>query len=317
MIISRLLEGGLMTDQINVFCIKTVHRDYGGGPIQDEFDNNEFYLDTHVMELKNQLDQRFKRNIRFFCLTNESSIASPDVNLMDVSKYDMWGWWNKMLLFKKPYTQPGLNIYIDLDTVIQRDITDIIYYAVHNKLTTIYCYFKPIDWERQAYPASGFNPFFKHVTLMNSSFMMWYDDELEFIWNQFEREMDKTMVVLRGNDEYLNLFHKDIIKFMPRGIFYSYFYGAEEGSEFFHKDKDPFVKRPEYFIRMLNGYGKKKHRVHARFAESGDPVPLDYKVKSTVARELRQIFDDEGIRTDENGKPIELTYNKVGLEVST
>ena len=104
---------------------------------------------------------------------------------------------------------------------------------------------------------------------------------------------------------------------MPRGIFYSYFYGAEEGSEFFPKDKDSFVKRPEYFIRMLNGYGKKKHRVHARFAESGDPVPLDYKVKSTVARELRQIFDDEGIRTDENGKPIELTYNKVGLEVST
>ena len=214
------------------------------------------------------------------------------------------------------YPKYYIDNIVDTKTIDCTNITDIIQYAVHDKLTSIYCYFKPIDWERQAYEASNYNPFFKHVTLMNSSFMMWYGDELEFIWNQFQREMDKNMVLLRGNDEYLNLFHKDIMNFMPRGIFYSYFYGAEEGSEFFPKDKDPFKKRPQYYIRMLNGYGKKKHRIHARFTDK-TPVPLDYKVRSTVARETRQIFDDEGIRTDENGKPIELSYNKVGLEVSS
>jgi len=222
-----------------------------------------------------------------------------------------------MLLFKKPFTQKGLNIYIDLDTIIQREITDITYLAVRDKLSCIYGFWKPIDWERQAFEASGFNPFYKHATIMNSSFLMWFDDELEYIWDQFEKDMDKHMVVLRGNDEYINLFHKDILNMLPRGIFYSYFYGAEEGSEFFPKDKDQYVKRPEYYIRMLNGMGKNKVRTHALFAETKEPVPPNYKTMSVIQREKRAVAEQLGIAVDAKGDVIESSYNKVGLKIST
>ena len=48
-----------------------------------------------------------------------------------------------------------------------------------------------------------------------------------------------------------------MINTLPRGWAYSYFFGAEEGSEFFPKDKDPFLKRRDFHFRLLNGQGKK------------------------------------------------------------
>jgi hypothetical protein len=121
----------------------------------------------------------------------------------------------------------------------------------------LYCYWKPIDWESQAFKVSNFDPDFEFATLINSSIMVWYGKGWDWVWKQFMEDPETFTFKFRGNDEYLGHWHKDLINTLPRGWAYSYFFGAEEGSEFFPKDKESFVKRQQYVFRLLNGQGKK------------------------------------------------------------
>ena len=264
-----------MIMQIDFHIIKTSHSE---SPRQG-YDPSEYYKDEHVMDLVNQIRTYFPLEHRINLLSNNTTINAPDYNIKDVTKYDLWGWWNKMLLFDKKFTGPELNIYIDLDTVIQRDFKDIIHYAFRDKLTMLYSFWKPIDWETQAYRVSGYNKSFKHATLINSSIMMWHGNDLNYITEEFLYDQDKVMLEFRGNDEYMYKFHKDIITCLPRGWAYSYFFGAEQGSEFFPHDKEPWQIRPQYVFRLLNGEGKRK----IEYYQDRDP---DHHVKLAVIDEL-------------------------------
>jgi len=243
--------------RIDIHLIKTVHKE---NPYQ-RFDPQEFYTDENVYDLKHQIQRYFKHDYTLNLLTNDTTINAPDVKIKSVVDYDLWGWWNKMLLFSKDFTGPELNIYIDLDTVIQRDISNIVHFANNNMLTLLYSYWKPIDWEQTAYKASGYKQEFKHSTLLNSSIMMWHGNQLQHITELFFDNLDKNLVHFRGNDEYLSSFHKDRINVLPRGWCYSYFFGAEQGSEFFNRDKDAWKKREKYKIRLLNGEGKRQNKM--------------------------------------------------------
>ena len=249
-----------MTQPINIYLVKTTHIET---PTQSQYDPSELYTDEHVYEIKKQLDIYFTLPYKFNLLTNDTVIGMPDINFHYIGKEDLWGWWNKMLLFRKDISGPGLNIYLDLDTTIQRNIDMLVDYAVQDKLTMLYCYWKPIDWEKMAYPQSGYDPTFRYATLINSSIMMWYGQDLEYITDDFMIDCERHMFQFRGNDEYMYRYHKDIINCLPRGWVYSWFFGAEEGSEFFPKDKDMFKKRNQYYFRLLNGEGKRMSEMEA------------------------------------------------------
>lgn len=278
--------------QIDIHFIKTVHKD---NPYQHQFDPNEFYTDENVIDIKNQISMHFNPNgntAKFHLHTNDTTIQAMDMKIHNISKYELWGWWNKMLLFDKEFSGPELNIYFDLDTVIQHNISDIIHFAPHGKLTGVYCYWKPIDWERSAYVASNYNHDFKYATLFNSSIMMWHGNTLQHITDGFLQDREKSLLLFRGNDEYLARFHSNEIKVLPRGWCYSYFFGAEQGSEFFDKDKEPFVKRNHFKIRLLNGEGK-------RYQQMIDERQPDQHTKDEIERIN------------------ELNYNEVGKQVSS
>ena len=242
--------------QIDIHIIKTVHK---VNPYQSNFDPNEFYTDENVYDLKHQIQKYFAHDYKLNLLTNDTTMNAPDVKIKSVVDYDLWGWWNKMLLFDKKFTGPELNLYIDLDTVIENDISKIIHFAPREMLTGLYSYWKPIDWEQVAYKSSGYDKAFKHSTLFNSSIMMWHGNDLQHITDLFLDNLDQNLLHFRGNDEYLNAMHRNRLKCLPRRWCYSYFFGAEQGSEFFDRDKDPWKRRPEYKIRLLNGEGKRQN----------------------------------------------------------
>ena len=93
--------------RINIYCIKTVHTE---SPYQMEFDPREYYTDEHVYQLKNQIDANFSKPYNFNLLTNQTTIAMPGINIIDVNDYNLWGWWNKMMLFDESISGDGLNI---------------------------------------------------------------------------------------------------------------------------------------------------------------------------------------------------------------
>ena len=86
--------------------------------------------------------------------------------------------------------------------------------------------------------------------------MGWQGGTLCDIWRDFSKDPEFIMTMYRGNDDYLGHQWIRSLKPLPRGIAYSYYYGADVGSEFFPRDKQAYQKRDEYYIRLLNGPGK-------------------------------------------------------------
>ena len=71
--------------RINIFCIKTVHTET---PYQMEFDPSEYYTDEHVYQLQAQIDANFSEPYNFNLLTNQTTIAVPGINIIDVNEID-------------------------------------------------------------------------------------------------------------------------------------------------------------------------------------------------------------------------------------
>jgi len=280
-----------MSDQINVFCVKWVPLE------EPWRHNGSMYLDVHVYDLKNQLFNTMNgKDFNFYLLTNHTGITDPDITIIDITKWGYEKWWNKMLLFNPDISKEGINLYFDLDVTLDglegtpqypapedidnncwvsekwksegkwknyekfpRQIDWMIDWvkAQPDKLRCIYKYWTPVEFKRNAYYNSGWNPRFAYPTLINTSFMGWNGRSLKDMWWDFEKDADFNMTRFWGNDDYLEHLWPDRLAVMPRKIFYSYFYGAEHGSEFFDKDKEMFIKRQDYYVRLLNGKGKR------------------------------------------------------------
>jgi len=232
----------------NIFVVKTV---------PEEFTKKPLYQDKHVWDLFWQLKRYYKKPFNFYLLTNDTAAIHQEIKIIDVSKYKLDGWWNKMLLFHPEIDKEGTNLYFDLDVTFHREITELDKFVYPGMITSVYCYWKPIDWldlskqpkEIQEDPDMRFTSFY------NTSVMRWQGGTLTNIWKDFKEDQDYIMTLYRGNDDYLGHVHLNKLKALPRNIAYSQYYGAEVGSEFFPRDKE-IKKREDYYIRLLNGPGK-------------------------------------------------------------
>ena len=234
----------------NIFVVKTV--------TEKPEEGRDKYRDANVWDIFWQVKKHFNHNYTFNLLTNFTTIMHPDIKIIDVSKWQYDGWWNKMLLFNPEIDKEGINIYFDLDLTIQNDISNIDQFIFPHLLTAVYSFWKPIDWldlNKQEKSVQE-DPDMRFPTFYNSSVMGWVGHTMHQVWRDFYKDDQYIMNQYRGNDDYLGNEWDAILKPLPRGIVYSYYYGAEVGSEFFPKDKEPYKKRPEYDIRLLNGPGK-------------------------------------------------------------
>lgn len=83
----------------------------------------EYHTD-HVLRLQHQFESNFTGPpYEFVCL---SDVEIPGVTVIPL-KHNWPGWWSKMELFR-PDVQRDTNFYLDLDTTIKRDITDMVTY---------------------------------------------------------------------------------------------------------------------------------------------------------------------------------------------
>jgi hypothetical protein len=72
-----------------------------------------------VHRLRDGVAQHFKAPHRFVCLSNKKAISGVDVIQLERG----WpGWWSKLELFRH---RLGRVVYLDLDTMLIRDVTDI------------------------------------------------------------------------------------------------------------------------------------------------------------------------------------------------
>jgi len=89
-------------------------------------------------EYVNRLFYGVRRNttvdFKFHCFTEDAEGLNPEIQIHPLPHTDIEGWWQKLYLFSDEIDIEGRMLFIDLDTLITRNID---HYVTHNKGFTV------------------------------------------------------------------------------------------------------------------------------------------------------------------------------------
>lgn len=210
------------------------------------------YDSAWVNRLYTMVEMNTQIPFTFVCLTEDPTGILSEIKIEPLPlEYNLKTWWWKLTLFEKPRNDTC--IFIDLDVVIQNDITHWLDLAEKNKLCVIKTYWKShISLEDDHY--------------LNSSVMIWNSD-LSSIWLDFVKHKDLYMSKYRGIDSTLFYHHFNKLKWIPEGEVYSRLYGIDSTRyklNDYESDTTPeqmreyFFFDPQYTMCIFNGYKRKK-----------------------------------------------------------
>ena len=148
----------------------------------------------------NRLYRMAKRNITlpftFYCHTEDPTDIYDEIEIIPLDEtLDLEKWWWKLTLFKKN-SLDGINLYLDLDVVIQNNIDHLFSKVVKDRLTLI---FHDEDWDDQIF--NNLNP--TTAPEYNSSIMLWYNNENQNIYDKFIENIKVYQNVYEGIDRFL------------------------------------------------------------------------------------------------------------------
>jgi hypothetical protein len=179
-----------------------------------------------------------KRNItlpfNFYCYTENPIGIYDEVNIIPLDKtLNLEKWWWKLTLFNKNKLGNGINLFLDLDIVIQDNIDYFFKKAKHNKITLISYdyddhYVLPLDYDPKMAPA------------YNSSIMIWYNNELTNIYQKF-----------LNNKIFFQSFYHGIDRFFTYEISSSNFLGLDN-KDYYHRTikRGNEIHEQSYFVRL-------------------------------------------------------------------
>ncbi len=123
---------------------------------------------------------------QFVCLTDDPSITGPFIKTVPL-QHGWTGWWSKIELFRPGLFEPGRSIlYIDLDTVITRDITHL-FGAIDCDLVLLRDFYRP-----QTHRATGM--------------MGWTSGQFQGIYHEFKQNAQLLMRKFRSDQEFIHQF---------------------------------------------------------------------------------------------------------------
>ena len=202
----------------------------------------------HVNRLYRMIQKNLKKDFTFTCYTENANEINGDVIIKPLPNYNLDKWWWKLTLFKYPTKKPTL--FLDLDVVIQNDITHLEDYIVEDMLCTVKCYWKPHVKNIAEPPYFDMN--------LNSSVMLWKGD-LTNVWNTFYKDSDYYMVKYNGIDSFLFYDNPEILLWLNRGEVYSRLFGYDENNNYVEGS----IKVPDYYYKsdynicIFNGWRRK------------------------------------------------------------
>ena len=202
----------------------------------------------HVNRLYRMVCKNFDGDFNFICHTENANGIDRNVIIQPLPDYDLDKWWWKLTLFQYPTKIPTL--FLDLDVVIQNNITHLKDYIVEDMLCTVKCYWKPHVKNIAESPHFDMN--------LNSSVMLWQGD-LTNVWNTFYKDSDYYMVKYNGIDSFLFYDNPEILLWLNRGEVYSRLYGYDEDNNYIAgcNDIPEYFSKPDYNICIFNGWKRK------------------------------------------------------------
>jgi hypothetical protein len=220
------------------------------------------YGPEYVNRLKSMMTKYCTRPFNMWCYTDDKYGIDYDIEIIDIPEDEMLeGWWNKVSVFKSNMPYEGRCLYLDLDTVIQNNIDDLIYYKPY-ELCGVWTYWNEV-WTDGDYEYATL----RHKVPFNSSVMTWNKNQCTWIWDHFWKDHHEYIMKYYGDDKYLG--NETEYSTFPQEWIYSRLYG-----DGIHKptDKARFAfgaqmvhYRPDAKICLMNGPTSEPH--YARFEE--------------------------------------------------
>ena len=207
------------------------------------------FTHEHVNRLYKMVSKNFDDEFTFICFTENGDKLNNNIKVIPLDlSYDLENWWWKLLLFKKP--SADINLFFDLDVVIQNNITHLKEYAIENKLCMIKAYWKPYELSRSH---SLFD------TNFNSSILAWKGD-LSIIWKSFLKDPEYYMSKYNGIDSFIDYHHNEKLHFFKQGVAYSRLYGIDENNYWRNVNgtiQPKYFFEPNYDVCIFNGWRRK------------------------------------------------------------
>ena len=181
----------------------------------DKFSHN------HVNRLYKMVSKNYQDEFHFVCYTENKSQINKNIEIRPINlDYDLEKWWWKLTLFERASEKPRM--FLDLDVVIQNDITHFKKYCRQDKICTVKAWWKPHARNCKPKPP-GYN------MDLNSSVMIWKGD-LTNVWKEFYDDYNYFLLKYKGIDSYLYFHHYEKLNFLSRGEVYSRLYGIDENN---------------------------------------------------------------------------------------
>ena len=197
---------------------------------------------VHVNRLYRMCQKNMQEEFTFTCYTEDPTDIDGGINIIPLDEsLDLETWWWKLCLFQN--TSDEVNLFFDLDVVIQNDITHIKDYVEKDKLMMIKAYWKP--WLENPVPTIKR----QYDMNLNSSVLLWTGD-LTDIWNRFIDDPEFYMMKYKGIDSHLCFDHTEKLNFFPRGEIYSRAYGIDE-TDYWYTPGSPGPEKM-YFSELHN-----------------------------------------------------------------
>lgn len=218
----------------------------------------------HVNRLYRMVCKQFDDEFQFVCYTENPTDIHPDIKIIPLDlEHDLETWWWKLTLFEHPTDE--INLFFDLDVVIQNNITHLKSYVNNDRLRVVKSYWKPhLEGAVQEIK----NQFDMNI---NSSVLIWRGD-LTDIWKTFIEDPEFYMMKYKGIDSYIYFDHREKIDYLPEGEVYSRLYGYDRHNHWNTHEKpepDSLYYKEDFNICIFNGwmrrmFERKNHPDHMK-----------------------------------------------------
>jgi len=140
----------------------------------------------HVYAIEKMCNQHITIDYNFYCLTNDLNLNCQTIPLTD----NLFGWWAKMELYKIP----GPVLYLDLDTIIIKNIDNILQSFINSSKQFNTLWFS----NKEAYDSND-------LTRIGTGLQFWNSD-VSFIYNFYK---NIPYCILHENHTLKKPFHGD------------------------------------------------------------------------------------------------------------
>lgn len=215
------------------------------------------YNANHVINLYEGAKRYTSVPFKFYVFTDNTKDLPQDlgwqfIKLPEYNTPPDRGWWYKMEIFNQQYKLTGKNLYIDLDTIIIKDLK-----AFWDLILTDGLYICR-DFNRQFLPT---------YQACNSSVMGWKDDAFDYVFRKFMLKPAINMGKYRGDQDYIQAHVLSKI-FWPDELAMSWKWECwrrgKVGSENYKSDKPQTFIKQDTRILVFHGQPKPENCQDAR-----------------------------------------------------